>query len=201
MNDRCQPSLMVMPHELTSLADDVVHGGKRRCRISLGFEPLPDTFDGVVLGSIRGPVFEPHPIVRGEKPLDGTALVHRGVIQDQDEQGRRKPLMELRQQRQEELRRAAWGPLPLAALGAQRPGAKEGRTLTPRGRRDVAPLAVAQPAPWDVGFMGHRRCIHAEDLYWPLRLADADGGANVCPPGFVFAAVGALRGTVWAKRW
>src|SRR5262249_21652642 len=159
-----------------------------------------ETFDGVVLGRIRGQVFEHHPIVLGEKPLDGTALVNRGVIQDQDEQGLRKPLMELVQELQEELRRAAWGTLPIEALGAQMQGAKEGRTLTPRGRRDFDPLAFAKPAPLDVGFIGKMRFINEEDLYWPLRLADADGGDNFCHPGFFFAAVGALRGTVLAKR-
>ena len=191
---------MVIPNELTYLADDVVNGVKRRCRIYLSFEPLPETFDGVVLGRIRGQVFEHHPIVLGEKPLDGTALVNRGVIQAQDEQGLRKPLMELVQELQEELRRAAWGTLPIEALGAQMQGAKEGRTVTPRGRRDFAPLAFAKPAPLDVGFMGKMRFINEEDLYWPLRLADADGGDNVCHPGFFFAAVGALRGTVLVKR-
>ena len=108
--------------------------------------------------------------------------------------------MELVQELQEELRRAAWGTLPIEALGAQMQGAKEGRTLTPRGRRDFDPLACATPAPLDIGFIGKMRCINEEDLYWPLRLAGADGGDNFCHPGFFFAAVAALRGTVLAKR-
>ena len=191
---------MVMPNELTDLADDVVNGVKRRCRISLGFEPLPETLDGVVLGSIRGQVFAHHPSVLGEKPLDGTALVHRGVIQDQDEQGFRNPLMELVQELQEALRRAAWGTLPIEALGAQRQGAKEGSPVTPRGRRDFDPLACAKPAPLDVGCIGKMRFINAEDLYWPLRSADGNGGANCCHPRFVFSGLGAWRGTVVAQR-
>jgi hypothetical protein len=42
--------------------------------------------------------------------------------------------------------------------------------------------------------------IDTEDFYGPLRLADTDGGDNCCHPGFFFSAVGALRGTVVAKR-
>src|SRR5215470_16495676 len=191
---------MVMPNELTYLADDVVNGVKCRCRIYLGFEPLTETFDGVVLGRIRGQVFEHHPIVLGEKPLDGTALVNRGVIQDQDAQGLRKPLMELVQALQEALRRAAWGTLPIEALGAQMQGAQEGSPLTPRGRRAFAPLALAKPAPLDVGCIGEMRCINAADRYWPWRSADAHGGDTFCHPRFFFSGLGALRGTVVAKR-
>ena len=108
--------------------------------------------------------------------------------------------MELVQELQKALGRTTRGALPIEALGAQMQGAKEGRTLTPRGRRDFDPLAFAKPASLDVGFIGQMRFINEEDLYWPLRLADADGGDNFCHPGFFFAAVGALRGTVLAKR-
>jgi hypothetical protein len=44
------------------------------------------------------------------------------------------------------------------------------------------------------------RFIDKKDFYRPLRLTDADGGDNFCHPGFFFSALGALRGTVWAKR-
>ena len=200
MDGRRQPPLMIMPHELPDPVDDIVNRGKRRRPVHLGFEPLPEPFDGIVLGRIGGQGFEYDPVVLGEKPLDGTTLVHRGVIQDQDEQGLRTPLMELVQELQEELRRAAWGTLPIEALGAQMQGAKEGSTLTPRGRRDFDPLAFAKPAPLDVGFIGKMRFINEEDLYWPLRSADANGGDNFCHPRFFFSGLGALRGTVLAKR-
>ena len=85
MDCRRQPALMIMPHELPDPVDDVVNRGKRRRPVHLRFEPLPETFNGSVLWRIGGQVFEPHPVVRGEKPLDGTAFVHRGIIQDQDE--------------------------------------------------------------------------------------------------------------------
>ena len=77
--------------------------------------------------------------------------------------------MELVQELQKKLGRATRGALPIEALGAQMHGAKEGRTLTPCGRRDFDPLAFAKPAPLDVGFMGKMRCINEEDLYWPDR--------------------------------
>ena len=78
--------------------------------------------------------------------------------------------------------------------------AKQGDTLALPWRRHFDLLALATPAALDVGFIGKMRFINEEDLYWPLRLADADGGDNFCHPGFFFAAVGALRGTVLAKR-
>ena len=71
---------MIMPHELPDPVDDVVNGVKRRRRVHLRFEPLPEPFDGIVLWRIGGQVFEHHPVVLREKPFDGTALVHRGVI-------------------------------------------------------------------------------------------------------------------------
>ena len=200
MNRRRQPPLMVMPNELTYPAEDVVNSVARRCCIHLGFEPPPEAFNRIILRGIRRQMFESHPVVLHEKPFHGTALVNRGIIQDQDQEGVRKALMELMQKRQKARRGAACSALPIKALGPKMQGAEEGRTLTPRGRRDFDLVALATPAPLDVGFMGKRRCIDKEDLYWPLRLPDADGGDNGCHPGFFFAAVGALRGTVLAKR-
>jgi hypothetical protein len=115
---------MVMPHDLPDPVDDVVNRGKRCRPVDLGFEPLPETFNGIVLWGIGCQMFEHDPVVLGEKPLDGTALVNRGVIQDQDEQGRRKPLMELMQKLQKPRGRATRGALPIEALGAQMQGAK-----------------------------------------------------------------------------
>jgi len=191
---------MIMPHELPDPVDDVVNRVKRRCPVYLGLEPLPETFDGIVLWRIGCQVFERHPVVLGEKPLDGTALVNGGIIQDQDEQSLRKPLVELAQELQKELGRATRGALPIEALGAQMQGAKQGGTLTPRwGRRfDLMPLAT--PAALHVGFIGKMGFIDKQYFYGPLRLTDADGGDNFCHPGFFFSALGALRGTVLAKR-
>ena len=85
MDGRRQPALMIMPHELPDPVDDVVNRVKRRRPVDLRFEPLPEPFDGIVLGSIGGQVFEHHPVVQGEKPLHGTAFVNRGIIQNQDQ--------------------------------------------------------------------------------------------------------------------
>ena len=53
MDRRRQPPLMVMPDELTDLLEHVrnrVEGGRP---IDLGFEPLPEALDRIILGGIR----------------------------------------------------------------------------------------------------------------------------------------------------
>jgi hypothetical protein len=45
--------------------------------------------------------------------------MNRGVIKDEDQQGLGKPLRELMQKRQEQLRRAAWGAFPIKLLGGE----------------------------------------------------------------------------------
>jgi hypothetical protein len=191
---------MVMPHDLSDPGNDVVNGGKRRCPVDLGFEPLPEPFDGIILWGIWRQVFEDHPVMLREEPLDGQAPVKRGIVQDQDEQRLRTPLMELMQKRQKELRRAPWGVLPREMLGAQMQSAKQGGTLTPCGRRDFALVPLATPAALDVRLIGTMGCINKEDVYRALGLTDADGSDDFCHPGFFFSALGAVRGTVVAKR-
>lgn len=75
---------MVMPNELTDPADDVANGRKCRGGIDLGFAPLSEACNRMILRGIRHQMFERHPGVRPEKPLHGTALVHGGIFQDQD---------------------------------------------------------------------------------------------------------------------
>ena len=79
--------------------------------------------------------------------------------------------------------------------------AKQGGTLALRWRRDLDLVALATPAALDVGFIGEMRFVDKKDFYRPLRLTDAEGGNNFCHPGFFFSALGALRGTVLAKRF
>ena len=108
--------------------------------------------------------------------------------------------MELVQELQKALGCPACRTLPVEALGAEMQRAKQGGTLALRWRRDFDLVALATPAALDVGCIGEMRFIDKKDFYRPLRLADADGGDNVCHPGFVFSALGALRGTLLAKR-
>lgn len=145
---------MIMPNELTDLADDVVNRVKRRRPRHLGFEPPPEAFDRIVLWGIRGQVFEGDPGVLRKKPFDGPALVNRGIIQDEDQQGRRKALMELVQKLQKPGGGAACGPLPIEALRAPTQRAKQGGTLALRWRRHFDALALAKPATLDVGDIG-----------------------------------------------
>ena len=78
--------------------------------------------------------------------------------------------------------------------------AKKGGTLALPWRRHFNLLALAKPAALDVGFIGKMGFIDKKDFYRLLRLVATDGGDNFCHPGFFFSAVGALRGTVLAKR-
>ena len=78
--------------------------------------------------------------------------------------------------------------------------AKQGGTLTLCWRRDFDVLAFAKPTTLDIGFIRKMGFIDKKDFYRPLRLPDTDGGDNFCHPGFFFSALGALRGTVLAKR-
>jgi hypothetical protein len=189
-----------MPDELTYPIDDGVNRVKRRRPVHFGFEPLPEAFDWVIFRRIRCQVFEAHPIVPCQEVLHGTALVHRGIIQDQDEQRRGKALVQLMQKLQKELGRASCGALPIETLSTQMQGAKQGGTLALGWGRDFDLGSLATPAALDIGFVRKMGFIDKEDFYWSLGLADADGGDNLCHPGFFFAALGALRGTVLAKR-
>ena len=111
---------MVMPDELTHLADDGVNRVQGCRPLHLGCEPLPEAFNGIILWGIRRQGLKGYPVVLREQAFDRPALVNRGLIQDQDQQNLRKPLMELMQQLPKACGCAAHSPLPLEALGAQR---------------------------------------------------------------------------------
>ena len=78
--------------------------------------------------------------------------------------------------------------------------AQQGGTLALGWGRYFDLLPLTKPATLDIGLVGKMRLIAKEDFYGPLRLADTDGGDNLCQPGFFFSALGALRGTVLVKR-
>ena len=63
-------------------------------------------------------------------------------------------------------------------------GAKQGSPLALGWGRHFALLPLTKPATLDVGFVGTMRLIDKEDFYGPLRLADGDGGDNLCHPSF-----------------
>ena len=117
-----------------------------------------------------------------------------------DEQGIRKALVELMKKLQEELGGPACRALPIETLATQMQSAKQGGTLTPRWRRHFDLVPLATPAALDVGFIGKMGFVDKEDFYGLLCLSDADGSDNLCHPAFFFAALGASRGTVLAKR-
>ena len=104
----------------------------------------------------------------------------------------------------QELQKALGGPacrtLPIEALGAEMQRAKQRGALALPWRWHFDLLALATPATLDIGFIGEMRFVDKKDYYRPLRLTAADGGNNFCHPGFFFSALGALRGTVLAKR-
>ena len=191
---------MIMPNELTDLADDVVNRIKRCGPIDLGFQPLPEAFDGIVFWRIRFQMFECYPVVLLQESLDRAALMNCGILQHQNQQDLGKALVELMQKLQKHLGRAAPDPLPIKALGTEMQGAKQGGTVALRWGRHFDLVALAKPAALDRGFVGQMRRIDTEDFYRSVRLAGTDSGDNFCHPSFFFSALGALRGTVLAKR-
>ena len=114
---RRQPPLIVMPDELTDLPEHVLNGVEGGRPIDLGFEPLPEALDRIVLGGIRLQVFQGNPRVLLEKPFDRSTFVQLGIVEDHEEQRLGKPLVELVEEGQERLGRPPLGPFPIAALG------------------------------------------------------------------------------------
>jgi hypothetical protein len=185
---------MVMPDELTHLAENGVNRFKGCCPIDFRFEPPPEAFHRLILWGIRRQVFQGDPVVLREKSFDRTTLVHCGLIQDQDQQGLRQPLRELMQTLQKARGCAACGPLPINALGAQLQRPKQGGTLTLRWRRDFDLLALATPATLDVRFMRKMGGIDTEDFSRLLRLVAPDGGNHCCHSGAFFLRSGSMLG-------
>ena len=53
MDGRCQPALLLMPHELPAPVDAVGNRVQRRCPVHRRLEPLPDTGAGSVRGRLE----------------------------------------------------------------------------------------------------------------------------------------------------
>ena len=116
---RCQPPLIVMPDELTDLPEHVVNCVEGGRPIDLGFEPLPEALDRIVLRGIRLQVLQLNPRVRLEKLFDGAAFMNLGIVEDHEEQRLGEPLVELVEEGQKYLGRAPLGPLQVETLGPE----------------------------------------------------------------------------------
>jgi hypothetical protein len=119
VDGRRQPSFIVMPDELTNLPEHVlkrVEGGRP---VYLGFEPLPEALDRIVLRGIRLQVFQCNPRVLLEKLFDGAAFMNLGIVEDHDEQRLGEPLVELVEEGQKYLGRASLGPFLVETLGPE----------------------------------------------------------------------------------
>ena len=108
-----------MPDELTHLADDGVNRVKGCRPIHLGFEPLPEALDRIILGGIRLQMFQCDPVVLLEKLFDRSTFVNLGIVKDHDKQRPGEPLVELMEEGQKYLGCAPLGPFPVETLGTQ----------------------------------------------------------------------------------
>ena len=154
MDRRRQPPLIVMPDELTDLPEHVLNRLEGCCPIDLGFEPLPEALDRIVLWGIRLQVLPFTPRVLLEKVFDRSTLVHLGIVEEHEEQRRGTPLVELVEQCQERLGRPPLGLLPIEALGPEMQGPEQRGALALGRGGDFGLCAFAIPPALDVGCIG-----------------------------------------------
>src|SRR5215217_4554266 len=148
-----------MPDELPDLPEHVLKRVEGCRPIDLSFEPLPEALDWIVLGGIRLQVFQGNPRVLLEKPFDRSTLVNLGIVEYDDEQRLREPLVELVEKCQKDLGRAPLGSFPVEALGPEMQGANQRGALTLGRGGDFGLYAFAKPPALDVGFIGKVRLI------------------------------------------
>ena len=154
MDRRRQPPLIVMPDELTDLPEHVLNRVEGGRPIDLGFEPLPEALDRIVLRGIRLQVLQFHPRVLLEKVFDRSTFVNLGIVEDHEEQRLGKPLVELVEEGQERLGRPPLGPFPITALGPEMQGPEQRGALALGRGGDFGLGAFAKPSALDVGFIG-----------------------------------------------
>src|SRR5262244_1404366 len=106
-----------MPDELTDLPEYVLNRVEGGRPIDLGFEPLPEALDRIVLRGIRLQVLQCNPGVLLEKVFDRSTFVNLGIVEEHEEQRLGQPLVELVEKCQERLGRAPLGPFPGETLG------------------------------------------------------------------------------------
>ena len=154
MDRRRQPPLIVMPDELTDLPEHVLNRVEGCRPIDLGFEPLPEALDRIVLRGIRLQVLQFNPRVLFEKVFDRATFVNLGMVEDHEEQCLGKPLVELVEEGQERLGRPPLGPFPITALGPEMQGPEQRGALALGRGGDFGLGAFAKPSTLDVGFIG-----------------------------------------------
>ena len=122
------------------------------------------------------------------------------IIEDHNEQRCREPLGDLVEEGQKDLGRTPLSPFPVETLGPEMQSADKRGALTFGRSGDFGLDAFAKPSALDIGFIRKVRLIDPQDFYGALRLTGVDGGDNFCHPRFFVSGLGALRGTVLAKR-
>ena len=151
---RRQPPLIVMPDELTDLPEHVLNRVEGGRPVDLGFEPLPEALDRIVLRGIRLQVLQFNPCVLLEKAFDRATFVHLGIVEDHNEQCLGEPLMELLEEVQKGLGRAPFSSFPVEALRTEMSGAEQRGALALGRGGDFGLGAFAQPPALDVGCIG-----------------------------------------------
>jgi len=108
-----------MPDKLPDFTEHVLNGVEGSRPIHLGFEPLPEALDRIILGGIRLQMFQCDPVVLLEKLFDRSTFVNLGIVKDHDKQRPGEPLVELMEEGQKYLGCAPLGPFPVETLGTQ----------------------------------------------------------------------------------
>ena len=144
-----------MPDELTDLPEHVLNRGEGGRPIDLGFEPLPEALDRIVLRGIRLQVLQFNPRVLLEKVFDRATFVNLGIVEDHEEQRLGKQLVELVEEGQERLGRPPLGPFPIAALGPEMQGPEQRGALALGRGGDFGLGAFAKPSTLDVATLAN----------------------------------------------
>ena len=110
---------MVMPDELPDPVEHFLNRLECGCAIHLGFEPLPEALNRIILGGIRLQVLQGHPRVLLEEAFDCPAFVQLGIVEYHEEQRLGKALVKLVEEFQKHLGCPPLGPFPIEALGTQ----------------------------------------------------------------------------------
>jgi hypothetical protein len=84
-----------MPNQLAHALDDLINRVERRGSIHLRFEPRPEALNRIIFRGIRRSVFKDNPLVLFVEPFDRVTFVNLRIIQDEEEQGLGKALVEL----------------------------------------------------------------------------------------------------------